>query len=261
MRNEVVMQKSHRSGYEAQILLVGTRIEVESSQELESAVSDRTAMLFFLNKAEPEGDLRMLEHPFTGIEITDKGIAMMADYVAQVREVIGMEIPLAADHFGHIGVNSCIRLAKALEKHNMAWLEDMVPWFYTDLQKKITDAVDVPILTGEDIYLKEGFAKLCDTHAVDMIHPIWPAPAGYSKLRRLAITQRSAAWPWPCTSLEARSVAWPMCTVQQPRATSFAWKFTLRMSSSGMIWWRASQNQLSSRGTSPFPKRRVSALR
>jgi len=132
-----------------------------------------------------EVELRMLEHPFTGIEITDKGIAMMADYVAQVREVVGMEIPLAADHFGHVGVNSCIRLAKALEKYNMAWLEDMVPWFYTDLQKKITDAVDVPILTGEDIYLKEAFAKLCDTHAVDMIHPDLASSGGLLETKKI----------------------------------------------------------------------------
>lgn len=58
MRNEVVMQKSHRSGYEAQILLVGTKvIEVETRAELESAITDRTAMLFFLNKAEPDGQI------------------------------------------------------------------------------------------------------------------------------------------------------------------------------------------------------------
>ena len=132
-----------------------------------------------------EVELRMLEHPFTGIEITDKGIAMMADYVAQVREAVGMEIPLAADHFGHIGVNSCIRLAKALEKHNMAWLEDMVPWFYTDLLKKITDAVDVPILTGEDIYLKEEFAKLCDTHSIDMIHPDLASSGGLLETKKI----------------------------------------------------------------------------
>ena len=49
-------------------------------------------------------------------------------------------MPLSADHFGHIGVNSCIRLGKALEKYNMAWLEDMIPWQYTELLKKITDA-------------------------------------------------------------------------------------------------------------------------
>ena len=132
-----------------------------------------------------EVELRTLEHPFTGIEITDKGIAMMADYVAQVREAVGMEIPLAADHFGHIGVNSCVRLAKALEKYNMAWLEDMVPWFYTDLLKKITDAVDVPILTGEDIYLKEEFAKLCDTHSIDMIHPDLASSGGLLETKKI----------------------------------------------------------------------------
>src|SRR6266851_3777094 len=81
----------------------------------------------------------------TGTEITDKGTALMSDYVAQVREMIGMDIPLSADHFGHIGVNSCIRLGKALEKHNLSWLEDMIPWQYTDLLKKIADAVDIPI--------------------------------------------------------------------------------------------------------------------
>src|SRR5689334_15517492 len=72
------------------------------------------------------------QHMFTGIELTEKGASLMSDYVAQVREVVGMEVPLSADHFGHIGVNSCIKLGKALEKHNLAWLEDMIPWQYTD---------------------------------------------------------------------------------------------------------------------------------
>ena len=54
-------------------------------------------------------------HPFTGIQITDKGIAWLSDWVGQIRETIGMEIPLASDHYGHIGVNSCIKLARAME--------------------------------------------------------------------------------------------------------------------------------------------------
>jgi L-alanine-DL-glutamate epimerase-like enolase superfamily enzyme len=111
------------------------------------------------------------QHFFTGIELTPKGVEVMADYVGKVREQVGYEIPLAADHFGHIGVNSCIRLGKALERYNLAWLEDMIPWQYTDLLKKISDAVDIPILTGEDIYLKEGFLELARNHAVDMLHP------------------------------------------------------------------------------------------
>ncbi len=125
------------------------------------------------------------QHMFTGIELTEKGVAGMADFVAQVREQVGMEIPLSADHFGHIGVNSCIRLGKALEKYNMAWLEDMIPWQNTELLKKISDAVDIPILTGEDIYLKEPFIELCRTHAVDIIHPDLATSGGILETKKI----------------------------------------------------------------------------
>ena len=128
---------------------------------------------------------RNVMHMFTGKEITPKGIEMMADYVAVVREQIGMEVPLAADHFGHIGVNSCIKLARALEKFNMAWLEDMVPWQHPKIMKQITDAVDVPILTGEDIYLKEPFQEYVDMHAVDIIHPDLATSGGLLETKKI----------------------------------------------------------------------------
>ena len=126
-----------------------------------------------------------VEHMFTGIEITPKGLGIMADYVGQVRDIVGMDVPLAADHFGHIGVNSCIRLGKALEKYNLAWLEDMIPWQHTELLKKITDAVDIPILTGEDIYLKEPFARLVREHAVDIIHPDLATSGGILETKKI----------------------------------------------------------------------------
>ena len=130
-------------------------------------------------------DVMQTQHMFTGIEITPKGVQMMADYVAAIRETIGMEVPLAADHFGHIGVNSCIKLGKALEPYNMAWLEDMIPWQYTDLWKKITDSIDVPTLTGEDIYLKEPFQVLCANHAVDIVHPDLASSGGLLETKKI----------------------------------------------------------------------------
>jgi L-alanine-DL-glutamate epimerase-like enolase superfamily enzyme len=124
-------------------------------------------------------------HFFTGIELTPKGVAMMADYVAAVREVVGYETPLAADHFGHIGLNTCIRLGKALEKYNLAWLEDMIPWQFTDLWKRITDSVDIPTLTGEDIYLKEPFIELAKNHAVDLVHPDLATSGGILETKKI----------------------------------------------------------------------------
>ena len=133
----------------------------------------------------PIGAGDSVPHMFTGMELTEKGAALMSDYVAQVREQVGMDIPLSADHFGHIGVNSCIRLGRALEKHNMAWLEDMIPWQNTDLLHQIADAVDLPILTGEDIYLKEPFVQLCRAHAVDIIHPDLATAGGILETKKI----------------------------------------------------------------------------
>jgi L-alanine-DL-glutamate epimerase-like enolase superfamily enzyme len=119
------------------------------------------------------------------MELTPKGVDAMANYVAAVREVIGMDVPLAADHFGHIGVNSCIRLGRALEKYNMAWLEDMIPWQYTEQLKEIKENIAIPLLTGEDIYLKEPFETLCKAHAVDIIHPDLATSGGLLETKKI----------------------------------------------------------------------------
>ena len=112
-----------------------------------------------------------LPHPLLGMEVTDKGIAMLEQYVAAVRDAVGMQIPLSMDHLGHLGVKSIIRLGKAYEKYNLSWMEDVIPWMYTDLLRQISDESPTPILTGEDIYLKEPFQVLCERHAVSKIQP------------------------------------------------------------------------------------------
>jgi L-alanine-DL-glutamate epimerase-like enolase superfamily enzyme len=131
------------------------------------------------------GQGQTVMHPFTGIEITDKGIAWLSDWVGQIREIIGMDIPLSTDHYGHISVNSCIKLARAMERWNLAWMEDMVPWQFGELMKQIKDSTTVPILTGEDIYLKEDFIKLIDMGAVDMIHPDLASSGGLIETKKI----------------------------------------------------------------------------
>ena len=76
-----------------------------------------------------------LMHPFTGIQVTDYGISKMKEYVSAVRETIGYEIPLASDHFGHMGVENAIRIGKALDEFTLAWYEDMIPWQFVDQWK------------------------------------------------------------------------------------------------------------------------------
>ncbi len=58
MKNEVVVQKTHRVNYDHAIRNAGVRmIEVVTRDELEKAINERTAMMFFLNSSDPRGEV------------------------------------------------------------------------------------------------------------------------------------------------------------------------------------------------------------
>jgi L-alanine-DL-glutamate epimerase-like enolase superfamily enzyme len=48
----------------------------------------------------------------------------LEQYVAEVRAVIGYEVPLATIISGHIGLQDCIKIAQRLDKFNCTWYED-----------------------------------------------------------------------------------------------------------------------------------------
>jgi L-alanine-DL-glutamate epimerase-like enolase superfamily enzyme len=124
-------------------------------------------------------------HPFTGIRVTDKGLQVMADYVAGIRAVVGWDIPLATDHYGHFMVEDAIKFARKMDQFNLAWYEDLVPWEYTEHLKRIKESCTTPVLTGEDIYLLDGFKDLIDKDAVSMIHPDLASAGGILETKKI----------------------------------------------------------------------------
>ena len=127
-----------------------------------------------------------IPHYTTGIHITEKGLDYLENYVKEVRDVIGYEVPLAIDHFGHVCVEDCIRFAKRLEKYNIAWMEDISPWQYTNHFKKLAEHTTVPVCTGEDIYLAENFEPLMASGAVQVIHPDMLTIGGFGEMKKVA---------------------------------------------------------------------------
>lgn len=124
-------------------------------------------------------------HPFTQIQITDKGLDELAKLVDNVRAMVGYDIPLSTDHYGHFDLNNGIRLGKRVEQYRLAWLEDVISWEYTDQWKSLSDALETPCLTGEDIYLLKNFKPLIDMHAVDIVHPDLATSGGLLETKRI----------------------------------------------------------------------------
>jgi L-alanine-DL-glutamate epimerase-like enolase superfamily enzyme len=125
------------------------------------------------------------KHPFTQIQITDKGLEELAKIVEDVRNMVGYEIPISTDHFGHFDLNNGIRLGKALEKYRLAWMEDIISWEFPDQWKTLSDALETPVCTGEDIFLLNNFKPLVDIHAVDIIHPDLATSGGLLETKKI----------------------------------------------------------------------------
>src|SRR5947209_2452177 len=58
MKNEVLVQRTHRVGYDHAIRNAGVRlIEIETREELEGKINERTAMMFYLNSSDTQGKI------------------------------------------------------------------------------------------------------------------------------------------------------------------------------------------------------------
>ena len=85
MKSEVILQKSHANGYHHALTNTGvTLVTVETRQELEKAINEKTAMLWFLNREAPVGEIKHEEW----IDIAKRhNIPSMIDIAADVPPV------------------------------------------------------------------------------------------------------------------------------------------------------------------------------
>jgi uncharacterized pyridoxal phosphate-dependent enzyme len=85
MKSEVIIQKSHRVGYDHAIRNCGvTLVEVETKKELENAINEKTAMMWFYNNQNPIGQIRDEEFVAIGKK---HGIPTFNDCAADVPPV------------------------------------------------------------------------------------------------------------------------------------------------------------------------------
>ena len=116
-----------------------------------------------------------MTYPYQG-HATERGIKSQVAIVEAIKEVLGDEIGLAIDCGPGQSLQAVMTLAKALEPYNLAWLEDPfegadVPYVDVEAYRLLSDSTTTPILTGEHLYLRNGFRDLIANHAVDVVSP------------------------------------------------------------------------------------------
>jgi L-alanine-DL-glutamate epimerase-like enolase superfamily enzyme len=103
--------------------------------------------------------------------LTNPAIDRMVALIGEVRDAVGYDIDVAVDCHWRYSVSDVVKVAQALEPFRLLWLEDPVPPDSIEVLRAVSARVKIPIATGENLYLFEGFREILQTHAVGIATP------------------------------------------------------------------------------------------
>lgn len=103
--------------------------------------------------------------------LSNRAIDRMAGLVAAVQEAVGKDTDIAVDCHWRYNASDVVKLARELEPFRLLWLEDPVPPDNVAALKEVHSKVNVPIASGENLYLFTGFQEIIAQHALSIVTP------------------------------------------------------------------------------------------
>ncbi len=106
--------------------------------------------------------------------------------VEAVRDAVGPDFDIFVEMHGRFNPITAIQIAKELEPFNPGWLEEPTPPENLKALKKVSDAVNAPIATGERIHSRWECRELFELQCCDIVQADLSHFGGLGELRKLA---------------------------------------------------------------------------
>jgi L-alanine-DL-glutamate epimerase-like enolase superfamily enzyme len=103
--------------------------------------------------------------------LSNRAIDYMVSLIGAVHEAVGKDTDVAVDCHWRYNASDVVKVARELEIFRLLWLEDPVPPNNTAALKEVSSKVIVPIATGENLFLFEGFQEIIAQHALSIVTP------------------------------------------------------------------------------------------
>ncbi|HEY8290147.1 MAG TPA: mandelate racemase/muconate lactonizing enzyme family protein, partial [Acetobacteraceae bacterium] len=92
-------------------------------------------------------------------------------YVRMMRETLGPDFTLLVEVHRRLAPMHAIRIGRRIAEYDIGWYEEPCLCDNIELVAEVRRALPIPIVTGEAIYSKEGFAGALAARAADIINP------------------------------------------------------------------------------------------
>ncbi len=183
--------------------LAGKRAGMPVHQLLGGAVRDRLRV--YANGWARMDDLEelqararaMVERGFTGLKFDPvpgkwrsyvgmKELRVAADRVRAVREAVGPDVDVLVEVHRRLSPSNAVRLAKMVEEYEPFWFEEPVWAENVTALAAATAQINIPTVTGEELYTKFEFREVFEQRAADIINPDVANVGGIKELTEIA---------------------------------------------------------------------------
>jgi len=117
--------------------------------------------------------------------ISPEEAQLSVDRVAAVREAIGPDVDILIEVHARFNVYTAVDLAKRMEQYRPFWYEEPVSQENTNEMRQVRDRINIPVATGERLYLKFPFFDLVKNEAVDILQPDICNAGGITELHKI----------------------------------------------------------------------------
>lgn len=106
--------------------------------------------------------------------------------VAAVREAVGPDVEILVEVHRRLAPVHAVRVARQMEPYKPFWYEEPVSARDMDGLVQATQGINIPTVTGEELYTKAEFKTVFERRAVDIINPDVCNCGGILELREIA---------------------------------------------------------------------------
>ena len=129
------------------------------------------------------------QHNYYTLSSSEAQLAV--DRVAAVREAVGPDVDILVEVHAKFNVATAVMVGKRLEEYRPFWFEEPVSYENVSEMAQVRSRVNIPIATGERLYLKFPFYELVSADAVDILQPDICNAGGITELKKIAAIAES----------------------------------------------------------------------
>ncbi len=182
----------------------GKALGVPVYQLLGGKTRDKVPLAFVLSAESPEVVVDMArkayENGFKSVKLKATGVDIKHDIrnVEMVRKELGDDVGIFVDANGAWNYYEALMFLKAVDKYNLAMVEQPVPWWDVDGMAKLRQKVGTPVFADEGVVELKHLVEFAQKQACDGFFIKVPKAGGLLKSQRFMAVARALGMPVLC---------------------------------------------------------------